>query len=95
MKGLLFREPGVVVRADLDTPIPGGGEVLVQVKAAGICGWHLHGIADGMYPHPAVLRHEFAGITYPLDAAEPVFAELRSGRSSIVKAHFTTEDRSQ
>ncbi|KSZ56376.1 hypothetical protein Z045_23370 [Rhodococcus pyridinivorans KG-16] len=63
MKGLLFREHGVVVRADLDTPIPGGGEVLVQVKAAGICGSHLHGVADGMYPHPAVLRHEFAGVT--------------------------------
>ncbi|WP_413767388.1 alcohol dehydrogenase catalytic domain-containing protein [Rhodococcus pyridinivorans] len=63
MKGLLFREPGVVVRADLDTPIPGDDEVLMQVKAAGICGSHLHGVADGMYPHPAVLRHEFAGIT--------------------------------
>lgn len=63
MKGLLFREPGVVALADLDTPVAGDGEVLVQVKAAGICGSDLHGVADGMYPHPAVLGHEFAGVT--------------------------------
>ncbi|MGU3586776.1 alcohol dehydrogenase catalytic domain-containing protein [Rhodococcus sp. C26F] len=63
MKGLLFREPGVVTLADLDTPVADDGEVLVQVKAAGICGSDLHGVSDGMYPHPVVLGHEFAGVT--------------------------------
>ena len=61
MKGPLFREPGVVTLADLDTPVAGDGEVLVHIKAAGICGSDLHGVVDGMYPHPAVLGHEFAG----------------------------------
>lgn len=63
MKGLLFREPGKVVLSDLADPTPGEGEVLVAVKAAGICGSDLHGVSDGMYPYPAVLGHEFAGVT--------------------------------
>ncbi|MCQ4152521.1 alcohol dehydrogenase catalytic domain-containing protein [Rhodococcus qingshengii] len=62
MKGLLFREPGVITLTDLGAPVAGDGEVLVQVKAAGICGSDLHGVVDGMYPHPAVLGHEFAGV---------------------------------
>ncbi|MBS9372327.1 MULTISPECIES: zinc-binding dehydrogenase [Rhodococcus] len=53
---------------------------------------------DAVFAHAVTLsaRHNFDWVsTYPLDAAEPVFAELRAERSSIVKAHFTTEDRSQ
>lgn len=63
MKGLLFREPGYVALTELDAPVAGTGEVLVWVKAAGICGSDLHGVTDGMYPYPAILGHEFAGIT--------------------------------
>ncbi len=48
---------------------------------------------DADFTHAVTLsaRHNFDWVsTYPLDAAEPVFAELRAERSSIVKAHFTT-----
>ncbi len=60
-------------RADLrlqDEPVPiaGEGEVLIHVKAVGICGSDLHwfsvgGIGDAQLEHPLVLGHEFAGIT--------------------------------
>lgn len=63
MKALAFSPPGEVTIADVDAPTPAHGETLVHVKAVGICGSDLHGVADGLYPIPVVLGHEVAGIT--------------------------------
>lgn len=51
---------------DVPRPVPGGGEVLVRVKAAGICGsdlhYHAHGRCGNFVPtRPFILGHEFAG----------------------------------
>ncbi len=48
-------------------PVPGSGEVLVQVTAVGLCGSDLHwfgegGIGDAVLAEPLVLGHEFAGV---------------------------------
>jgi L-iditol 2-dehydrogenase len=53
---------------DEPTPTPGTGEVLVHVKAVGLCGSDLHwfteaGIGDSHLARPLVLGHEFAGVT--------------------------------
>ena len=52
---------GSVCRAEI--PSPGPGEVLVQVKAAGLCGSDLH-IYHGTYPavYPLIQGHEFSGV---------------------------------
>ncbi len=52
---------------DEPVPNPEAGEVLVQVKAVGICGSDLHwfaeeGIGDARLEKPLVLGHEFAGV---------------------------------
>jgi propanol-preferring alcohol dehydrogenase len=50
--------------ADLPIPVPGLGEVLVRVHAAGVCGTDLH-ILDGMIkpdPYPMTIGHEAAGV---------------------------------
>jgi len=52
---------------DEPVPNPKTGEVLVQVKAVGICGSDLHwfageGIGDARLERPLVLGHEFAGV---------------------------------
>lgn len=50
--------------AEVDTPAPGPGEVLVRVHAAGVCGTDLH-ILDGMIkpdPYPMTIGHEAAGV---------------------------------
>lgn len=49
---------------DIPKPDPGAGEVLVQVRAVGICGTDLH-IYAGHRPDiqlPRVMGHEFAGV---------------------------------
>ena len=49
---------------DVPEPVPGDGQVLVRVHAAGVCGTDLH-ILDGMIkpdPYPMTLGHEAAGV---------------------------------
>ena len=66
MKAAVFYEPGKIVVEEHPYRKPGKGEVLIQVKAAGVCGTDIH-IYDGAkgasecYP-PVVLGHEFAGV---------------------------------
>ena len=64
--------PGNVELREIPKPSPGQGEVLVAVKATGICGSDLHIYHDDiqllLHP-PVVMGHEFAG----------VIAELGSG----------------
>ena len=55
---------------DVPEPVPGPGQALVRIHAAGVCGTDLH-ILDGMIkpdPYPMTLGHEAAGI---VEAAAP------------------------
>lgn len=66
-----FTAPGeIAFRSDASRPAPGPGEVLVAVKACGICGSDLHMFRDNTYREKlvretpegyAVPGHEFAG----------------------------------
>src|SRR6058998_4189323 len=49
-------------------PEPGPGEVLVRVRAVGVCGSDIHwfaegGIGEAQVRRPFVLGHEFGGVT--------------------------------
>jgi L-iditol 2-dehydrogenase len=53
---------------DEPPPRPGPGEVLVRVRAVGLCGSDLHWFAEGgisglSFRRPFVLGHEFGGVT--------------------------------
>jgi L-iditol 2-dehydrogenase len=67
MKGLFKTAPGAgnMEIRETETPKAGPGEVLIEVKAAGICGSDLHiyhwNIAYKMKP-PMIVGHEFSGI---------------------------------
>ena len=52
MKAAVLRDGAIVVRDDVPDPVPGLGQVLVQVRACGICGSDLHFAKHG----PEVLR---------------------------------------
>lgn len=61
---MVFTRPGVVEVMDVDEPLQGDDEVIVEVAAAGICGSELHGISKpGFRTPPLVMGHEFAGLT--------------------------------
>jgi threonine dehydrogenase-like Zn-dependent dehydrogenase len=64
VKALVFTAPGVLELLDVPEPEPGPGEVVVQVRAAGICGSELHGArSPGFRKPPLIMGHEFAGVT--------------------------------
>jgi threonine dehydrogenase-like Zn-dependent dehydrogenase len=63
MKALDWVAPWKIGLQEKDTPILQGGEVLVRVKAAGICGSDVEGFlgkSDKRVP-PLIMGHEFAG----------------------------------
>ncbi|MEM3326805.1 MAG: alcohol dehydrogenase catalytic domain-containing protein, partial [Thermoproteus sp.] len=59
-----FGSPGEALRlVELDEPKPGGGEVLVKIEAAGVCGRDLV-VRKGAFPHvrlPITPGHEGVG----------------------------------
>ncbi|MDQ2807447.1 MAG: alcohol dehydrogenase catalytic domain-containing protein, partial [Chloroflexota bacterium] len=63
MQALIWQGPHDMVVADLERPVPGPGEVLIAVRAAGICGSDIHGYtgASGRRAPGMVMGHEFAG----------------------------------
>jgi propanol-preferring alcohol dehydrogenase len=64
MRAMLLRAPGTaLVPSEIDTPEPGPGQVLVRVRACGVCRTDLH-VVDGelpVAPLPIVPGHEIVG----------------------------------
>ena len=62
MKAVLFESPGEVRITEVPDPVVGPEDVLIAVKAAGICGTDVH-IYEGDFiaTYPLIPGHEFAG----------------------------------
>ncbi|GAB4561627.1 MAG: zinc-dependent alcohol dehydrogenase family protein [Anaerolineae bacterium] len=62
MKAMLFEGKGAVAIVDREDPRPSEGELLVRVRASGVCGTDRH-IYHGHSPArpPVILGHEFSG----------------------------------
>jgi len=62
MKALVFRGPQRIALEELADPVPGTGEVLLAVDAAGVCGTDRHIVAGELgVPPGTVPGHEIAG----------------------------------
>ena len=62
MKALNLKAVGELVYEEMPTPKPKAGEVLVKIKACGICGSDVPRVlTKGTYHFPTVVGHEFAG----------------------------------
>src|SRR3982750_1962327 len=64
MKALLLSEYSRLDIADLPMPRPSEDEVLIRVKACGICGSDVHGYdgTSGRRIPPLVMGHEASGV---------------------------------
>lgn len=71
MKALTLVEYGKLVYGDVPEPVPMDDEVLVEVKACGICGSDIHGLdgSTGRRLPPLVMGHEAAGVITQLGSA--------------------------
>jgi L-iditol 2-dehydrogenase len=63
MKALVLKEYGRFEYADVPDPAAGPGEVLVRVRACGICGSDVHGMdgSSGRRIPPVIMGHEASG----------------------------------
>src|SRR5689334_9660011 len=63
MKALVYTAPHRLEMLELADPVPKDGEVLVRVRAAGVCGSDLHGFLGRSKKRvpPLILGHEFTG----------------------------------
>jgi propanol-preferring alcohol dehydrogenase len=77
MRAMLLEAPGRPLRpADVPVPSPGPAQVLLRVRACGVCRTDLH-VADGELPNPKlplVLGHEIVGIVEACGAGVERFA---------------------
>jgi 2-desacetyl-2-hydroxyethyl bacteriochlorophyllide A dehydrogenase len=64
MQGLVYEGPRMMQLREVPLPDLADGEVLVRVKATGICGSDLHGYTgkSGRRLPPMIMGHEFAGV---------------------------------
>ncbi len=62
MKAAQIERPGAAAVVTVPEPVPGADDVLIRVRAAGICGTDLH-IFKGEYEatYPLIPGHEFSG----------------------------------
>jgi L-iditol 2-dehydrogenase len=64
MKALVLEAYNSFVYRDVEAPRPGAGEVLIHVKACGICGSDVHGMdgSTGRRHPPLIMGHEASGV---------------------------------
>jgi L-iditol 2-dehydrogenase len=76
MQVLLLSAPGTLALADVETPSPAAGEVLVRIAACGICGSDVHGYTGGSGRRipPLVMGHEAAGTVEAVGEGVPDLA---------------------
>lgn len=62
MKAVRVEDPGSFALVDTSIPTVGHSDVLIRVRAAGICGTDLHIVSGDYQAHyPVVIGHEFSG----------------------------------
>ncbi|UCF15824.1 MAG: alcohol dehydrogenase catalytic domain-containing protein, partial [Phycisphaerales bacterium] len=64
MKALLYTKPYSFEYTDVPDPVVGDDDVLIRVRACGICGSDVHGFTGktGRRIPPLIMGHEAAGI---------------------------------
>ncbi len=63
MKAWVLHKPGDLRLQTVEAPLAGKGEVIINVKAAGICGSDIPRIyRTGAHVHPLIPGHEFSGV---------------------------------
>jgi len=88
IRAAYFVEPGHVEIRELAKPTPGPGEVLVQVKAVGICGsdmtiFRYGGIGTNKATNPLIMGHEGAGL---IAAVGPGVTRWQEGDRVVMEA---------
>jgi propanol-preferring alcohol dehydrogenase len=90
MKAAVLHQPGArLVVEDVDEPQPGPGEILIRVKACGVCHTDLH-LAAGEWrlpKLPLIMGHEAVGV---VEAVGPGVAAFKAGDGAGIPWVYST-----
>lgn len=91
MKAAICKDRETIVIEDVPVPEPGRGEVLVEVRATGLCGSDVDGYAGHhpMIKWPIILGHECSGVVV---ATGPDAGDRREGDEVVVEPFFTCKE---
>ncbi len=82
MKAWVLEKIGSIGLKDVEVPAPKAGEVLIKVKAAGICGSDIPRIYEtGAHRMPLIPGHEFSGIV--CEAGKGISDSLKGKRVAV------------
>jgi 2-desacetyl-2-hydroxyethyl bacteriochlorophyllide A dehydrogenase len=89
MKSIRIPEPNRVELVELPIPVPAPGEVLLRVRASGICGTDIH-ILRGEYigAYPVIPGHELSGEVAALGAN---VTRVRVGERAAIEPNIACE----
>jgi len=97
MRAAVYTEPGKMVIEERPVPVPGPGEVLVEVSHCGVCGSDIHFVLEGWGRPGAIEGHEWSGRVAALGEGVTGFAvgdEVLGGPSERCgKCRFCLEGR--
>ncbi len=82
MKAAVLENKGVITYQDVPKPTPAPDHVLLEVKAASICGSDISRFAKGHRMYPLILGHEVAGVIAAV--GEGVSDELVGKHAAII-----------
>ena len=88
MQAIICQEPGRLEKIEIADSIPGPGQVLLQIKAIGICGTDLHAYAGNQayFTYPRILGHELGARV--LEVGNGV-DHLKSGDKAVILPYFS------
>ena len=83
MKAAVLTGPNEMTVREVETPEPGAGDVLVRVKACGVCQTDYLGFTGARenMPYPTIMGHEISGI---VDKTGPGVKGFKAGDEVIV-----------
>lgn len=96
MKAYVLRDIGRFGIEEVEQSVPGQDEVLVQVKAAGICGSDIPRIYyHGTYSYPLIPGHEYSGIVVKAGSAAVKSGSMavESGSRAVKEAYAQGDSR--
>ncbi len=99
MKSIVCQQPGELHFAESEKPQPKVGEVLLKIRAIGVCGTDIHAYGGNQpfFTYPRVLGHELSGeiaglgegVDLPLGKAAYVIPYLECGECVACRAGKT------
>jgi L-iditol 2-dehydrogenase len=94
MKAAVLEGRGVLACRDVPDPVPAEGEVLLEVRAAAVCGSDIHRYLRGHRTYPIILGHEAAGVIRSVgEDVDPALAGRRAALIPLVPCHICAQCR--